>query len=142
MALYIVDSTLDVVDSSDGVMTLREAIIEANNSSGMDWIRFDSSLSNQTIELNSDLPEITDSVSIRGRSGLSIDANGYKVFNFNTDNSFLNVSKLSIQNADEAIGVYGEDNHVRISQIDVEDSEEAVSVNGSRHSVTVARSKH
>ena len=62
-----VTSTDDTVDAGDGQTTLREAIIEANATAGLDTIQFDIAGGGaQTIELNSGLNNITDQVVIDG----------------------------------------------------------------------------
>jgi len=77
----VVTTTADVVDSFDGETSLREAILFANDPTASpddfvfdlygdgadnDTITFDSSLSGQTITLNSELPELTADATIDG----------------------------------------------------------------------------
>ncbi len=65
-SIISVNSTADVVDSNDGVTTLREAINFANTSADEDSIVFDSSLfaSGQTITLSLGELNITHSLNI------------------------------------------------------------------------------
>ncbi len=65
-AIITVNSTADVMDDSDGVTTLREAINQANADNGEDLIVFDRSLFStaQTITLNLGELDITHNVSI------------------------------------------------------------------------------
>jgi len=82
MLATTVDSPLDVIDQFDGVTTLREAILDANQNPNADIIDFDSTpglgLDGGTILLTQGaLPTITDSVTIDASmlSGITIDAN-------------------------------------------------------------------
>jgi hypothetical protein len=81
--------TYTVGDASDGVgasdcasdanntdCTLRQAILDANGNAGADTINFNSSLSGSTIPLLSDLPKITESLSINGLGADSITIDG------------------------------------------------------------------
>ena len=51
MAYLTVTTQADVVDPSDGKLSLREAVALANGSSGLDTIRFVASLEGQTLIL-------------------------------------------------------------------------------------------
>ena len=77
---FLVTTSLDAVKDTDGVLSLREAITLANNTTGQDVITFDSSLAGKTILLTSPAGqlEITDALTIKGLGAdqLSIDANG------------------------------------------------------------------
>jgi CSLREA domain-containing protein len=67
-AAIVVDSTGDTV-ANDGVTTLREAIIQANNQAGDDTITFAAGLTSggaATITLNSALPDLNTNVQING----------------------------------------------------------------------------
>ena len=64
MATYTVTTSADSNNNADGVLSLREAIFEANNNPGTDTIVFASNLSGSTITLNNDL-DITDSDGFR-----------------------------------------------------------------------------
>lgn len=67
LATFTVNSTADVVDQSDGVTTLREAINQANANRGEDTIVFDPSVfRGQAINLNLGQLNITDSLNING----------------------------------------------------------------------------
>ena len=92
LATFVVNSTADTVDSADGVVTLREAITSANDTAGADAITFDSSVfsSEQTIDLVSQLPDVTDDVTITGPGAdlLTIDAGNGTDGQFNTNDGF------------------------------------------------------
>ena len=62
-----VTTDLDVIDANDGVLSLREAIIQANSNSHEETIQFAPSLQGATIELTlGGLPTITDTLTIDG----------------------------------------------------------------------------
>ena len=64
---FVVTTTSDLVDATDGVLSLREAILEANSNPGQDNIHFNiSGLGPYTIQPLSALPSVTDSVVIDG----------------------------------------------------------------------------
>ena len=64
---FTVNTTLDVVDPGDGVLSLREAIIAANGSAGRDTIDFNiPGVGTQKIATTSPLPAITEGVIIDG----------------------------------------------------------------------------
>ena len=66
---FTVTTTLDVVNSGDGVLSLREAIIGANGAPGPDTITFNIPGGGvKTIALAATLPAITDAVVINGYS--------------------------------------------------------------------------
>ena len=70
----IVNSTSDNTTSGDGLTTLREAIIEANQRFGPNTILFDDGVFNfpKTISLTGQLPTITEDVTIAGSTSSSI----------------------------------------------------------------------
>ncbi len=74
---FVVTSTLDTIDANDGVTTLREAILNANSTPGLDTITF-AIPGTPTIQLTSALPDITEEAVIDGDSqaGVTIDAAG------------------------------------------------------------------
>ncbi len=75
--LDIVPISLTVTNTNDsGLGSLRQAIIDANAVPGADTITFDNNLSGQTINLDSQLPTITDSLTITGLGAnqLTLDA--------------------------------------------------------------------
>ena len=77
LTTLVVNSTADTV-ADDGFLTLREAITSSNGTAGADTITFDSIVfsSAQTIDLASQLPDVTDAVTITGPGAdlLTIDA--------------------------------------------------------------------
>lgn len=96
-----VNSTADVVDQSDGVTTLREAINQANANRGEDTIVFDPSVfTGQAITLNLGQLNITDSLNINGSINGQITINGNKasrVFEISSQ-ATVNLSGLMIIN--------------------------------------------
>ena len=92
----IVTTNLDVVDNTDFVTSLREAVNFANTTLGADTLTFDMSIfgTQQSIELASQLPTIVDAVTITGPGAnlLTLDAgngvddafgtgDGFRLFN-------------------------------------------------------------
>jgi hypothetical protein len=73
-AMITVTTPSDVVNSSDGVTSLREAISEANSLEGMDTITFSPDLNGKVINLINDVLRITDHLTINGpgRNNLTI----------------------------------------------------------------------
>ena len=102
---FFVTTNQDVVDPDDQFISLREAIIFANQSDSIDTIRFDSDVFSglTTIDISSELPTITDALTIAGPGAnlLTIDAqgggdnvldgNGYRVFAVNDGDSISSV---------------------------------------------------
>ena len=75
----IVDTINDAIDPNDGVTSLREAIEEANNTSGLDTIEFDETkLSGKEIALKSGELEITDDLTIDGLGADKLTVSGNK----------------------------------------------------------------
>ncbi|MEO1087442.1 MAG: CSLREA domain-containing protein, partial [Acidobacteriota bacterium] len=66
MAQFVVTTLDDVVDESDGVLSLREAIALANDQAGTDEIVFDQALAGGLLRLTQGELEITDAVTIDG----------------------------------------------------------------------------
>src|SRR5262249_13656622 len=64
-ATFHVTTTLDVVDSGDGLLSLREAVLEANSTAGPDVIDFAPGVSG-TIALTGGQPSITGNLRIDG----------------------------------------------------------------------------
>ncbi len=102
---FVVTTTLDTVNATDGVVSLREAIIAANSTTGTDTISFNiPGAGVQTIAPTSVLPAITDPVIIDGFSqvGSSANTNGPGL----GDNS-VHLIALSGVNAGAGIGQHG-----------------------------------
>ncbi len=100
LAVATVDTELDVVDFTDGVTSLREAIFATNTVAGADVIEIDVSLSGATIDLSQILGElsITDSLTIDAGNlagGLTIDAGD------GTDDTFATGDGIRIFNIDD-----------------------------------------
>ena len=80
MAYLTVTTPFDVVAPGDGQLSLREALTQANGSSGPDTIRFSAAVVGQTLVLTGGELTITDDVTIDGNNGgaaaqTTIDAN-------------------------------------------------------------------
>ena len=81
LAVAVVDTNLDIVDLSDGLTSLREAIFAANTLGGPDTIEFDPALTANgpsIITLTNGEIKITESLTINGPGAnlLTIDASG------------------------------------------------------------------
>lgn len=78
MLSITVTSHLDIVDANDGVVSLREAIAQANSIIGADEIGFDAALAGKTVLLTGGELLITDTLTITGLGSgqLTIDASG------------------------------------------------------------------
>ncbi len=78
LAVATVDTELDIVDFTDGVTSLREAIFATNTLLGSDTIEFDPTLVGKTILLTQGEFQITDDLTINGlgANSLTIDASG------------------------------------------------------------------
>ena len=69
MAYLTVTTQVDVVAPGDGKLSLREALTQANGSSGPDTIRFSATVVGQTLVLTGGELTITDDVTIDGNNG-------------------------------------------------------------------------
>ncbi|MFK8114214.1 MAG: choice-of-anchor Q domain-containing protein [Rubripirellula sp.] len=102
LAAFLVTTVDDVVDETDSVVSLREAIVSANSNAEPDTITFDPavfpSAASSRIELQLGQLEITDSVQIEGPGQqLTIDAQGNsRVIAFFASESNLLLSGLTI----------------------------------------------
>jgi predicted outer membrane repeat protein len=107
---YVVTTLSDVVSTSDGVLSLREAIANANASSGTTLITFHESLSG-TMTLNGTaLPIITQSVDIIGPGAdiLTISGNDMsRIFYANTANTTITLAGMTLTNGSQASGYGG-----------------------------------
>ncbi len=96
----IVTTSSDVVDNTDFVTSLREAIAFANSQAGADTITFDTGLSGQTITLSGAELEITDSLTIDASllaENVTVDANQQsRVLNFSASTGSLTLNALNI----------------------------------------------
>jgi CSLREA domain-containing protein len=101
LAVFVVTSTADVVDQSDGVTSLREAITAANASAGADQVTFDPAVFAGSTEIDLALGqlEVIDSLTISGpqQHALRIDAQGNsRVINFSSAFGDLTLESLTI----------------------------------------------
>ncbi len=122
MATFTVDNSIDENDGNTtaGNFSLREAIIQANNTAGADTINFNSNLittfGNAVIRLNgTPLPSITDDVTITGLGAdkLIISGTGFNgsslVFHVTGEGKNVGIEKLTVQDGTGtgALGPYG-----------------------------------
>ena len=95
-----VTTDLDIVDSRDGLTSLREAIAFADSLPGEDTVTFDSSLAGETILLNGTELQIGDSLIIDASalsSSVTVDAGGQsRVMNFIASSGDLGINNLTI----------------------------------------------
>lgn len=85
---FTVTSTADIVNPNDGVLTLREAIAQANMFAGADAINFDLPDGPQIITLTSGELKITDNLTIHGLGANRLTISGNNISRvFNVDNS-------------------------------------------------------
>lgn len=124
---YLVNSTGDPDDGdpTNGTMTLREAINLSNDPLGADEIFFDTSVfaTSQTIDLDSQLPTITDDLTITGpgQSLLTLDAgdgsdntfatgDGFRIFNIDDETIAeidVTLSRLTLTGGDTSTAFEG-----------------------------------
>lgn len=100
----VVNTLDDVVNAGDGVTSLREAIIQANEAEGANTISINAE-GTITLVIGSEL-DITDDVEIRG-NGISIDGNGEtRIFRV-SDGVTLGLSDLTLTGGDAKTGWFG-----------------------------------
>jgi CSLREA domain-containing protein len=101
----VVTTTADIVDPTDGLMSLREAIAYASSDPGDDTITFDSSLSGGTITLAAGQLELTDTtgaitITGPGADELTIDGNHASGVFMIHSNVTAHISGLTITNGE------------------------------------------
>lgn len=114
LAVFTVNTHLDVVDANDNFTSLREAVALANAQVGEDTIEFDAALAGKTISLAHGQLHVTESIVIMGVGSeqLTIDAHHEsRIFNFTETAVNASVSGLTLyrgwtggQNNDPASG--------------------------------------
>lgn len=106
LAIVLVTTDVDTIDASDGVTSLREAVLTANATSGDDVIEFDFGSSGpKTISLQQGEIEITEGLTINGlgSSLLTIDARHQsRVFNVTTESGDFAFDGLTLANGQTA----------------------------------------
>lgn len=126
----VVTTLDDVIDSSDGVLSLREAVTEANAMAGQDTITFAANIRGGTIMLAADLPTIVDDLVIDGDpadggpGGITILGAGGKVFTppLSVRGAGVQLEDLSLLNQvddDGAQGIQAIDSHLGLERIDL-----------------------
>lgn len=130
-----VSSTADA-----GAGSLRQAIIDANSDAAADVITITAT---GTITLASDLPLITEPVTITGPGStlLTIDGGGFDAINANAATS-LTISGITIENAgtsSSSAGIDTVDTSVTLDDVTVESSYEGATVDGGNLKVTNSR---
>ncbi|MGD9508978.1 MAG: choice-of-anchor Q domain-containing protein, partial [Geminicoccaceae bacterium] len=76
MPIFTVDTTSDVIDAHDGVLSLREALARADATEAADTIRFADAVQGGTIVLAGSQLTVASEVTIDGGSGVTLDADG------------------------------------------------------------------
>ena len=110
---YTVDTASDVVDSMDGLTTLREAITAANANPGCDTIDFDAALSGPIVldvPSNGDRITIADDLNINGPGSAALTIQKESTGDlslFNHCNGDLDISGLTIDGNDNNANYFG-----------------------------------
>ena len=122
VGLLHVTTATDELDFTNTDVSLREAIAAANAIDGADTITFDAGLSGQTINIHSQLPTITDDLTIDGGNQITIDAgggingtigngDGYRIFNIDDGDNGTQIdvtfSGLTLTGGDTTFGESG-----------------------------------
>ncbi|MEO0319346.1 MAG: right-handed parallel beta-helix repeat-containing protein [Pseudomonadota bacterium] len=138
-AVIVVDSAEDTIDPNDGVTTLREAIIAANENAGDDFIILSSEIDGQTISLGSALPNITEGLKIAGSSlGAIIDGGDNDVFVVTANDSVITFSNLTINNATDAIEIDGDRNQVTVFGTTITNNQaDSIEIDGDENTVVL-----
>jgi hypothetical protein len=95
MAIFTVTTAADVVDSSDGQLSLREAVVQANATTGADTIRFVGALEGTRLVLTGGELEVSRDLTIEGdtdQDGLGVTIDG------NRNGRLLNISGFVADN--------------------------------------------
>ena len=95
LATYTVTTTNDVIDATDGVLSLREAITQANSNAGADTI--DLSVSG-TITLTSGELVITDATTVNGNGVTLSGNNASRVFFVSSGTGTVSLQNLTVAN--------------------------------------------
>ena len=113
LAAITVNTLTDGFDLSDGLISLREAIVATNINAAFgdspagdvdgDSIRIDPTLAGQTIALSSGQLEITDDLIIRGFGTIVEAAPNERIFSINTS-EVVSLSRLTLENGDASQG--------------------------------------
>lgn len=116
MPLFQVTTGLDVIDDGDGLLSLREAIIGANDAPGKDVITFAPNV--DTVTLDSSLPPITESLSVIALPGspVTIEAtfeSAFQITGADGDYSFFNIGYAGLGSF---LSVGGTGNEVTLTQ--------------------------
>lgn len=134
---FIVNSLEDIIDSDDGVTTLREAIDDANNHSGQDTIVFNLATGSE-IELTKQL-NIKDDLFINGLGAENLTVSGDNTFNnFFIDDTNVVLDGLTIANGRNGIKV-GSDSTLTVTNSALSNNaEDGIDVNEDGNTVTVS----
>ncbi|ETW10680.1 VCBS repeat-containing protein, partial [Roseivivax marinus] len=127
----------DVVDATDGVTSIREAISFAQSEANADTITFDASLSGGTLVLTQGSLEVTDSdgVTIDGQ-GISISGNGAsRIFEITGAGTSVELRSLDLTNgftsANRGGAVFADaDTNVTVVNSTIRDSESSLAAGG------------
>jgi hypothetical protein len=137
-------TTFIVTNVNDsGVGSLRQAILDANTTPGLDIILFDSALSGQTIVLATGALSIADDLAIIGLGAfaLTVDGNGADVFRIDTSGNTVVFTGITVTNGEDGIQISrgANDNIVTVthSRIVRQASDDGLSIDGDRNTVIV-----
>ena len=109
MATFTVTTTADVVNSSDGVLSLREAISQANATAAADTIVFSSNIAGATIALTQGELSVNRNLIIDGNAnggpGITIDAQAAsRVLSIAAGSASVSLDHLTLTNGNSAGG--------------------------------------
>ena len=114
MAYLTVTTQVDVVDPSDGQLSLREAVVQANSTSATDTIRFLTALEGTTLVLTGGELTITQNVTVDGdgnHDGIKVMIDGNfesRILNISGSNTEVALRNLKISNGQaDLIGADG-----------------------------------
>ncbi|MDZ7952334.1 right-handed parallel beta-helix repeat-containing protein, partial [Nostoc sp. DedQUE09] len=136
---FVVNSLSDVVNSHDGLTSLREAVIAANALSGSNTIKFDLA-EGSTIELTQQL-DILDDLVIKGLGVQNLTISGDSAFN----NLFINSANVAIDgltfaDGKNSISVGSGVNLTVTDSLFCNNAEDGINISGSSNTVTVKNS--
>jgi len=129
MATFTVTTTSDVVNASDGVVSLREAVQMANAGAGADTIVFDASLAGSKLTLTSGELALSNDVTINGdvngdhKADVTVSGNNAsRIFNMSGSDTDVHLASLKLVNGDAGTGTGGAINASAISTLQITDT--------------------
>ncbi len=138
LASVVVDTAIDVANGNtssiaalianpgpDGVISLREAILAANNTLGLDEITFAPALVGQTITLGGiALPTLTDHLNIHGGSGVTISGAGASHIVDVASSTVVRLTNLTLANGNRfgAGGAITNQGFLTLTSVDIQNN--------------------